>query len=90
MTNQRPIVILDEYSRDIGVDYDNAFVTKKGKEKKKEYDSSQSRFMERQLFPPNTWLMDFVRFDNGAWFCWFIEANTRYLIPIEGNGTMIT
>ena len=95
MTNHRPIYILDEETRPIDNDYSNAFATKEGNTQKRNYVStaittSQSRFMEHQIFPFNTWLMDLVRFDNGVWFCWFIEANTRYLIAIEGNGRTIT
>ena len=95
MTNHRPIYILDEETRPIGHDFSIAFDTKEGSERKTNYQSraittSQSKYMEHQIFPLNTWMMDLVRFDNGVWFCWFIEANTRYLIAIEGNGTTIT
>ena len=93
--SKRAIVIGDEVKRKIDEEYEKAFATKTGKERRKEYapvaiTSSQSQYMEHQIFPPNTWLMDLVRFDNGAWYCWFIEANTRFLIVIEGNGSTLT
>ena len=95
MINRRPIYILDRPNRDIGTDYSRSFKTKVGKQKKENYTpiaitSKQSSYMEHQVFPLNTWLIDLVRFDNGAWFCWFIEANTRFLIVVEGNGQTIT
>ena len=46
-------------------------------------------YMKRQIFEPNTWLMDLVYFNYGkvfkGWFGFFVEANTRYLIPIPAN-----
>lgn len=95
MANPRPIYILDGPNRDINTDFSNAFLTKIGNKRKKEYipiaiTTSQASYMEHQVFPLNTWLMDLVRFDNGAWYCWFLEANTRFLIVVEGNGQTIT
>ena len=94
MSNRRPIYILDRPKRDIQTDFGHAFSTKIGRQKK-DYTpiaitTPQASFMEHQVFPLNTWQMDLVRFDNGVWFCWFIEANTRFLIVVEGNGQTIT
>ena len=51
--------------------------------------SKNNLYMKRQTFGKNTWFMDLVHFNypdkfNG-WFAFFVEANTRYLIPIPAS-----
>ena len=55
----------------------------------------QQRHQLRQVFPPNTWLIDLVCFKDEElrqkfWYVFFVEANTRYLICIPANGNYIS
>ena len=80
-------------------DLSEAFKTKFGgltkeRQRSREIKTPQHRLQIRQIFPPNTWLIDLVRFkaesDDERWYVFFVEANTRYLMIYSGNGNWIT
>ena len=71
--------------------YTEAFRTKQKLESKKsKYKSikKQTHIQLHQIFPPDTWLIDLVKFGD-YYYVFFVEANTRYLIPIMGNADLI-
>ena len=58
------------------------------------FTNPQQEYQLRQIFPPNTWLIDLVCFKDKQlqqkfWYVFFVEANTRYLIAIPANGNYI-
>ena len=72
--------------------YTTAFRTKeKTLNKKSKYRAikKQQKLQLHQIFAPDTWLIDLVKF-NDFYYVFFVEANTRYLISIVGNGDLIT
>ena len=96
MTSNRPIRIEDTESsrRPLEHDYKTSFKSKVAYDTKQslstEIRSPQREYQLHQVFPENTWLIDLVRFTDDCWYVFFVEANTRYLIPVEGNGEAIT
>ena len=72
--------------------FDKAYKTKIGEEtraSKSHKFVSQHKFMRHQVFTPGSWLVDLVKFGD-YWYVFFVEANTRYLIVIQGNSDFLT
>ena len=49
---------------------------------------SQHKYMLHQIYPRGTWFVDLVKFGD-YWYVFFVEANTRYLIVIQGNSDFL-
>ena len=72
--------------------FDKAYKTKIGEEIRHSRTHkfvSQHKFMRHQVFTPGSWLVDLVKFGD-YWYVFFVEANTRYLIVIQGNSDFLT
>ena len=72
--------------------FDKAYKTKIGevtRPSKSHKFVSQHKFMRHQVFSPGSWLVDLVKFGD-YWYVFFVEANTRYLIVIQGNSDFLT
>ena len=71
--------------------FDKAYKTKIGRAfrpSKSHKFVSQSKYMLHQIHPHGTWLVDLVKFGD-YWYVFFVEANTRYLIVIQGNSDFL-
>ena len=90
-------IIKDPNEKTLETIFNNAFKSKVGKDVKEvEADERTHRFPKNQnhlhlhqIFHPNTWLIDLVKFDD-FWYVFFVEANTRYLIVVQGNSDFLT
>ena len=96
MTRARPIFIVDEPQQDLGVDFLNAYKTKAGRSDKfaeiahdYKFSKPNQKVMLHQIHPHNTWLIDEVKFGEFL-YVFFVEANTRYLIVVQGNTDDLT
>ena len=72
--------------------FNNAFKSKVGTENKPIETHKwvkQDKYILHQTYPINTWLIDLVKF-NEFWYVFFVEANTRYLIVIQGNSNFLS
>ena len=90
-------IIKDSNEKTLETIFNTAFKSKVGKDVKEvEPDERTHRFPKNQnhlhlhqIFHPNTWLIDLVKF-NDLWYVFFVEANTRYLIVVQGNSDFAT
>ena len=96
MTTQRPIFVVDDPKQDFGVDFVNAYKSKAGRSNKFLETAHDHRFskpiqkvMLHQIHQPNTWLIDEVKFGEFL-YVFFVEANTRYLIVVQGSTDNVT
>ena len=86
------IVQIEEPRNTLTEAIQGAFKTKEGTETKKSdshrwYD--QSKYTLHQIYGTYTWFVDLVKFGD-YWYVFFVEANSRYLIVIQGNSNFIT
>ena len=93
---QRGIFIIDDPTNDIDTDFVNAFKSKAGRSEKPISDDRDRRFnkplkqyMLHQIHEHNTWIIDEVQFKEFL-YVFFVEANTRYLIIVQGSSDTIT
>ena len=85
-------IIKDSNEKTLETIFNTAFKSKVGKgvkevvphERTHRFPKNQNHLHLHQVFHPNTWLVDLVKF-NDLWYVFFVEANTRYLIVVQGN-----
>ena len=77
---------------ELATGFNNAFATKAGVNFRRSQThkfTDQSKYCLHQIYHTGTWLVDLVKFGD-YWYVFFVEANTRYLIVVQGNSDYLT
>ena len=86
------VIEIEDDDVDLATAFDKAYKTKAGVEYKVSEShkfKDQGKYCLHQVYHPGTWLMDLVKFGD-YWYVFFVEANTRYLIVVQGNSDFLT
>ena len=91
MTTSDTYIEIEDDNKELVEDFNRAFTTKVGTEYRRSLShkfKDQYPYCLHQIYHPDTWFVDLVKFDD-YWYVFFVEANTRYLIVVQGNSNFI-